>query len=917
MLNVSPQPDRETQAGLRSNGRADAEASSERRSPDAWQAPALVAHAPANHTWCSEADRKLLLDARLHSERLAAAAAEALREERFEDALALADRRCRIGPMAEASHYLLRATAHFHLGDRELALLDIRKAIEIEPENDLTNRALLASRFKDERARAAKTLIRQDRRPKILADAISALDNQALHSIGALRPGLTGIQGWVVWRGNDALRLELAWDGETATVELLPEPSHELSEIFGSATDVTLEWPDGTQFVEVRAPGGPFLFLDSRLLRPIFDRCRSARCDFDRPPLTNCANRNVAVIVPIYKDYDATLTCLTALVDECRARSDRFIVVVDDASPDPLIRKLLDSLASGGDVRLMRNEQNLGFARSVNRALSALVEEDVLLLNADTVPPPGFLDRLRQAAYSAEGIATVTPLSNNGEYTSFPVPFRENELPSIEAVAKVDRIAAKINRGRVVDMPNGTGFCLYITRACVDRVGLFNTEFGRGYLEDVEFCLRASDAGLRNVCATNVFVGHAGSRSFQSDKRALVVRNLTVLQNRWPDYRSISAAFMAADPLRPAREAIELVAMKRSDPAELLIVGDATDTQLIEARVRDRQARGAQVMIGSAALRGGRILLHVRRASGGLPQSVRFDHGMKEGEPALCDNFRSLPIRRVEFADLAATPAALVRALSALDIPYDIFASDVSLACARRAGAENGAHGCAACHGVCGLVGTKAIFDCELADETGARGSDLWTKTIAGADFLLTDDEQLASILAEGLGRPASTTTVARSDCCVEDRAVTRPPVSVCLGIVTDKRAAALSFIMNLARRLASSNIRIVVLGSTFDDLRAMQAGPVFVTGPVESHELPAVIRRSGISHLLFSDRRASICSEQLRAVHQMGLPTASFDSYESKLADGNLVLSRQATMREIAGVLLRWACDARKNDDG
>lgn len=326
------------QGGMRSSGRAHAELPSARRTPRSLQPHVLEAH----DTLGSEADRKLFLDPLLHSERLAAMAAEALREGLFEDALALADRRCRIGPMAEASHYLLRATAYSHLGERELALLDIRKAIEIEPENVLTNRALLASTSKDERARAAKTLIRQDRRPKVLADAISALDDLAFYSIGVLRPSFLGIQGWLVWRGKDALRLELAWNGETVTVEVLPEPVHEFAELLGSAADVTLEWPDGAQFVEVRAPTGPFLFLDLTLLRPIVETCRATRRDFDHPVLKNHANRNLAVIVPIYKDYDATLTCLTALVDECRACSDQFIVVVDDASPDPLIRKLLD-----------------------------------------------------------------------------------------------------------------------------------------------------------------------------------------------------------------------------------------------------------------------------------------------------------------------------------------------------------------------------------------------------------------------------------------------------------------------------------------------------------------------------------------------------------------------------------------------
>ena len=37
--------------------------------------------------------------------------------------------------------------------------------------------------------------------------------------------------------------------------------------------------------------------------------------------------------------------------------------------------------------------------------------------------------------------------------------------------AVIDEIAARVNLGRVIDIPSGIGFCLYITRACLDGVG--------------------------------------------------------------------------------------------------------------------------------------------------------------------------------------------------------------------------------------------------------------------------------------------------------------------------------------------------------------------------------------------------------------------------------------------------------------
>ena len=160
--------------------------------------------------------------------------------------------------------------------------------------------------------------------------------------------------------------------------------------------------------------------------------------------------------------------------------------------------------------------------------LSVIEQGDVILLNSDTIVPPGFIDRLAAAAHSSADIGTVTPLSNNGEFTSFPIPNISNPLPSRKEIIRIDRIAAKANSDRIVDIPSGIGFCLYVTRACLDSVGPLSEDFGPGYLEDADFCLRAREHGFRNVCAPSVYVGHAGSKSFGKEKRSLVVRNLGV-----------------------------------------------------------------------------------------------------------------------------------------------------------------------------------------------------------------------------------------------------------------------------------------------------------------------------------------------------------------------------------------------------
>ena len=170
----------------------------------------------------------------------------------------------------------------------------------------------------------------------------------------------------------------------------------------------------------------------------------------------------------------------------------------------------------------------------MNEALELYQGGDVLFVNADIVLPPGAIERLRRAVYSAPEIGTATPFSNNGEFTSFPVPYRSNPLPSIQEIESLDRRFAGANDGVAIPIPNGIGFCLYVKRECFEAVGSLSPLYAPGYGEDIEFCLSAREKGFVNVCAADVFVGHAGSLSFRAAKRAYVVRNLRVLHERFP-----------------------------------------------------------------------------------------------------------------------------------------------------------------------------------------------------------------------------------------------------------------------------------------------------------------------------------------------------------------------------------------------
>ncbi|GJD34084.1 glycosyltransferase family 2 protein [Methylobacterium aerolatum] len=604
-----------------------------------------------------------LLDPARHAGALAVAAARALRAGDIDRAHAFADRRCRIRPPAEAHDFLLRAASRRALGDLDGAIDDARTAATIDPDNLIAARWLLRAPSPAERVRAARVIARRETVAGPLGEAVAILAGDRAPAVGTFREGADEIEGWLAWRGTEPMRLTVAFDSDERAVSIMPDPAHALAPILGSAARVRIAWPNGRRTIRLGGFGPEAVILGT-------DFARTAGEDPSGAMLhrTDGTGPGVTVILPVYDDLASTRLCLATLLADTPRHLTRTIIAIDDATPDPEIARFLDEQEQRGTIRLLRNPVNLGFAASVNRALAGRPScNDVLILNADTVLSPGVLDRLRRAAYSAPDIGTVTPLSNNGENTSLPRAFTENPLPSVAEIHAIDAMVATINDGRIIDLPNGTGFCLYITRACLDAVGSLGLQFGRGYLEDVDLCLRAAEAGFRNVCAADVYVGHAGSRSFGSDKRALVVRNLALIEAQFPGYERICAAFFASDPLAPVRAAVDARMVMRQAPAHLVVLAEVDSEAWLGVH---RQVCGeASILVARVIQRAGRIDLALADAAGGFPQNLRLSAPLRRAGPRLAAALSRLPIRSVEVPFPHTVPEEVRTAVAALKRP--------------------------------------------------------------------------------------------------------------------------------------------------------------------------------------------------------------------------------------------------------
>jgi GT2 family glycosyltransferase len=196
--------------------------------------------------------------------------------------------------------------------------------------------------------------------------------------------------------------------------------------------------------------------------------------------------------------------------------------VVDNASTDAS----RDAVAARPGVRLMALPANVGFARANNAAIRATSGELILLLNSDTLVPPGAVDRLVGAlddagpAAAAAGPRLVDaegrPELSHGAMLTPLVEWRRKRLLARAAqgdAAALDAIERATARQASPDWVSGA--CLLVRRAAAEAAGLLDERYFM-YLEDVDFCAALRALGGRIAFTPDVTVTHLRGRSRQA-----------------------------------------------------------------------------------------------------------------------------------------------------------------------------------------------------------------------------------------------------------------------------------------------------------------------------------------------------------------------------------------------------------------
>jgi GT2 family glycosyltransferase len=236
-----------------------------------------------------------------------------------------------------------------------------------------------------------------------------------------------------------------------------------------------------------------------------------------------------SIIICVHDAVDDVKRCLDSVMANTNLNRNH-LIIVDDGSQHET-KNLLAHYAIMTGAAYFRNDHAQGYTRAANQGIRAATDKIIVLLNSDTITTSGWLDRLIRCATSRPSIACVGPLSNAASWQSIPHLVDEtgqwyvNRFPEGVTLEEYARRIATNSPRLYPAVTFINGFCLLITRAAIEKIGLLDeTVFPQGYGEEDDFCLRALDAGFENAVADDCYIFHAKSKSFTPEGRATIVR---------------------------------------------------------------------------------------------------------------------------------------------------------------------------------------------------------------------------------------------------------------------------------------------------------------------------------------------------------------------------------------------------------
>ncbi len=265
----------------------------------------------------------------------------------------------------------------------------------------------------------------------------------------------------------------------------------------------------------------------------------------------------LSVIIVAYNSADHICACLDALQRQSAAHE---VIIVDNASQDDTVALVR---AHPLTVRLLPQEENLGFAGGVNCGASVAHGNIIALLNPDALPEADWLEQLAAPFADPQiGVVGSKVLYDDGRIQSVGSLLQR---PVLLTAHRGDGEQDAGQYDELTDVWAVHGAAMAFRRSLWEELSGFDEGFFPAYWEESDFCERARRAGQRVVVAPHAVVRHAEATTtgkYSSEFYFYYHRNrLRYAAKRlpfsmlWSEFRAAEHARLATAPLLDRRVA--------------------------------------------------------------------------------------------------------------------------------------------------------------------------------------------------------------------------------------------------------------------------------------------------------------------------------------------------------------------------
>ena len=191
--------------------------------------------------------------------------------------------------------------------------------------------------------------------------------------------------------------------------------------------------------------------------------------------------QDITVVITSFRSKQKIFKCLDSIADGVK-------IVVIENSNDADLKKEIETKYSGLECFL--SNENLGYAKGNNLALSKVKTKYALILNPDARLEKDALKNFLKSAQELKNFAIIAP-----------------KIQTADDLAKKDKVKRKL-----IEVKNVKGFAMFLNLEEFKDIGFFDSNFFI-YFEEIDLCKRLLKYKKKIFLDSSIRINHEGGSS--------------------------------------------------------------------------------------------------------------------------------------------------------------------------------------------------------------------------------------------------------------------------------------------------------------------------------------------------------------------------------------------------------------------